>query len=168
VAKNSGVACIPKDAGPLRGQTSHSGLHDLWIREKNDRRGEPRYALGEKRRHQKVGVGAWCRIGGGQGALSQAHKETGVACIPSKQPDYNGLSERKQCRGSYHSLGFVRVKRTELEAAKAEQSQARPELAKERSAMNQLDGCGSLALVVGSQGILIRPTKATQVAENQG
>jgi len=60
------------------------------------------------------------------------------------------------------------VKWTELEAAKAEQSQARPELAKERSAMNQLDGCGSLALVVGSQGILIRPTKATQVAENQG
>jgi len=34
--------------------------------------------------------------------------------------------------------------------------------------MSQLDGCGSLVLEVGSQGILIRPTKATQVAENQG
>lgn len=47
--------------------------------------------------HQKTTVGAWCRIGGGQGALSHAHKETGVACRPSKQPDYSGLSERKQC-----------------------------------------------------------------------
>jgi len=54
------------------------------------------------------------------------------------------------------------------EAAKAEESQARPKLPKERSAMNQLDGCGSLALEVGSQGILIRPTKVTQVTENQG
>jgi len=35
-------------------------------------------------------VGAWCRIGGGQGALSRAYEETGVACIPSKQPDYSG------------------------------------------------------------------------------
>jgi hypothetical protein len=37
-------------------------------------------------------VGAWRRIGGGQGALSQARKETGVACRPSKQPDYSGLA----------------------------------------------------------------------------
>jgi len=35
-------------------------------------------------------MGAWRRIGGGQGALSQACKETGVACRPSKQPDYSG------------------------------------------------------------------------------
>jgi len=34
-------------------------------------------------------VGAWCWIGGGQGALSQARKETGVACRPSKQLDHS-------------------------------------------------------------------------------
>jgi len=76
----------------------------------NERRGESRNELDETRRHQrqsylaetqveawKRDVGAWRRIGGGQGALSQAYKETGVACIPGKQPDYSGLSERKQC-----------------------------------------------------------------------
>jgi len=42
----------------------------------------------EKRRRPSVKfVGAWCWIGGGQGALSQAHKETGVACKPSKPLD---------------------------------------------------------------------------------
>lgn len=39
---------------------------------------------------------------------------------------------------------------------------------KRTSAMRNLDGCGSLALEDGSQGVLIRPTKATKVAENQG
>jgi len=124
--------------------------------------------VGPQKKTRNGCVGAWCWIGGGQGALSQAHKETGVACRPSKQPDYSGSSERKQCRGSCHSCGIVRWKRTKPEAAKTEQSEARPKLAKERSAMSQLDGCGSLALVVGSQGILIRPTKVTQVTENQG
>jgi len=42
-------------------------------------------------------VGAWCWIGGGQGALSQARKETGVACRPCKRLDYSNVSERKQC-----------------------------------------------------------------------
>jgi len=34
--------------------------------------------------------------------------------------------------------------------------------------MRILDGCGSLVLEDGSQGVLIRPTQATKVAENQG
>jgi hypothetical protein len=40
---------------------------------------------------QTIRVGAWCWIGGGQGALSQARKETGVACRPSKQLDYSSF-----------------------------------------------------------------------------
>jgi len=34
--------------------------------------------------------------------------------------------------------------------------------------MRNLDGCGSLALEDGSQGVLIRPTKAMKVAEESG
>lgn len=55
-----------------RSQKSRIGLYDLWNREENVRHWEPRNALGEKRQHQKDAIGAWCRIGGGQGALSHA------------------------------------------------------------------------------------------------
>jgi hypothetical protein len=78
-------------------KSSQIGLHSWWTRKKNARRGDPGNAPGEKRRGHKPSVGTWCWIGGGQGALSHARKETGVACRPSKQLDYSSSSERKQC-----------------------------------------------------------------------
>jgi len=56
------------------------------MRETNPRKAE---------KEHKTDVGAWCWIGGGQGALSHARKETGVACRPSKQLDYSSSSEKK-------------------------------------------------------------------------
>jgi len=56
------------------------------------------------------------------------------------------------------------------ETAEAAKSEAQPELPKEFSVMRQLDGRGSLALEVGSQGVLIRPTKKMSkvIFGNQG
>jgi len=112
-------------------------------------------------RRRKSSVGAWCRIGGGQGALSQAHKETGVACKPSKPLDYSNAARESIVEAHVKvaesqdgsGLHWRRRKSGKVRLDRGYQ--------KERSEMDQLDGCGSLALVVGSQGILIRPTKAT-------
>jgi hypothetical protein len=59
---------------------------------------------------------------------------------------------------------------TAREAAKVAKNVAPPKLPKESSAMSKLDGRGSLALEVGSQGVLIRlPKKMSKVIfENQG
>jgi len=85
----------------------------------------------------KKNVGAWCWIGGCQGALSQACKETGVACIPCKRLDYSNVSERKHCSGSYQSSAIARWKRTLRESMKVEEGRARTELPKGCSAMNE-------------------------------
>jgi len=85
----------------------------------------------------KKNVGAWCWIGGGQGALSQACKETGVACRPGKRLDYNNLSERKHCSGSCQSSAIARWKRTLRESMKVEEGRAPTELPKGCSAMNK-------------------------------
>jgi len=105
-------------------------------------------------------VGAWRRIGGGQGALSRAYKETGVACIPGKQPDYSGLSERKQCSEAHvialEPWGWNGPSRKQRKLRKARPD---PSYQKRTQRWVKLDGRGSLALVVGSQGVLIRLTK---------
>jgi len=64
-------------------------------RDTNSRKNvDPREKSDSRRRKptRSKDVGAWRGIGGGQGALSQAYEETGVACRPSKQPDYDGLA----------------------------------------------------------------------------
>jgi len=60
------------------------------------------------------------------------------------------------------------LKWTRQKAAQVAESLAPPELPKEPSAMRILDGPGSLALEVGSQGALIRLTKVVKATENQG
>jgi len=76
-------------------------MNDAGNRDTNSmKRVDPRKKSNRARtqvKERKQDVGAWRGIGGGQGALSEAYKKTGVACIPGKQPDYSGLSERKQC-----------------------------------------------------------------------
>lgn len=80
-------------------------------------------------------MGAWRGIGGGQGALSKAFKETGVACIPGKQPDYSGSVRESNVVRLMSKSRNREVEMDRPEAAKAAKSQAPPGLPKERSAM---------------------------------
>jgi len=92
MAINSGVAYRPKYAGRLCGKEFHRLAYEAGeIVKARTRETNPKKALKEHKSY----VGAWCRIGGGQGALSQAREETGVACRPSKQLDYSSSSEKK-------------------------------------------------------------------------
>jgi len=117
------------------------GLHRLRIREKNARRGESRHELDEKRPHRRTHEGAWRGIGGGQGALSKAYKRTGVACRPSKQPDYSGSVRESNVVRLIPQFGNREVEMDLPETVKAEKNKARPELP-QRALSDELSSMG--------------------------
>jgi hypothetical protein len=85
-------------------------------------------------------VGTWRRIGGGQGALSEAYEKTGVACIPGKQPDYSGSVRESNVVRLMSKFWNREVEMDLPETAKAAESQAQPGLPEERSAMGTTRG----------------------------
>jgi len=111
-------------------------------------------------------VGAWCWIGGGQGALSQARKETGVACRPSKQLDHSSSARESNVVRLMSELPNRKME-ADFNGDGESRGEWSPEVATKSEFSNEPNpmdvGAWSRA-----QGILIRPTNALQSAENQG
>jgi len=132
----------------------------------NGRRWEPAYEAGETVEICENDVGAWCWIGGGQGALSQACKETGVACRPSKQLNHNSFA-RESNVVRLMSKPLNRKMGVDSKGAGKSREKWSPKAATKRAFSNEPNPMDVGAWIC-AQGILIRPTNALQSAENQG